>query len=62
MLQIIPKNDCLVVMMYFVGFLGWDLLGFVSGFLSWDTYVYFLVYLEAHCASFDIYNFTYKKK
>jgi uncharacterized membrane protein YuzA (DUF378 family) len=48
----------------FVEFLGWDLLGFVFGFSSWATYVYFLMYLEAHCAFIYIYiyNFTYKKK
>jgi hypothetical protein len=29
--------------------------------LNWATYVYFLVYLEALCIFFDIYNITYQK-
>jgi hypothetical protein len=43
----------------FVEFLGWDLLGFVFGFSSWATYVYFLMYLEAHCAFIYIYIYIY---
>jgi hypothetical protein len=51
----------------------WALVGLVLGFLfgykgvilwvfGWATYVYFLVYLEALCAFFYIYNITYQKK
>ena len=45
-----------------VGIFGLGLLGFCLSFLYWVTYVYFLVYLEVHCAFFDIYIITYKKK
>ena len=41
---------------------GLGLLGFCLWVLSWATYVYFLVYLEAHCTFFVIYNITYQKK
>jgi hypothetical protein len=33
----------------------------LSFVFCWATYVYFLVYLEAHCAFFVIYIITYQK-
>jgi hypothetical protein len=55
-----------------VGFwvcLAYCLVGFWVGYswvlylgFNWATYVYSLVYLEAHGAFFDIYYITYQKK
>jgi hypothetical protein len=42
---------------FWIGYSGVLYLGFI-----WATYVYSLVYLEAHGAFFDIYYITYQKK